>query len=185
MQQRGTHYELRLTAMADFARQVIKADSATTRFIELDIEIPAGRGQLTNVEGLLSGVVDDLEMDQEARKKQQPEIYSKLQEVIARARAMLAGEAFPFRVSLDDPAGNSWIAPDPHDGVGKWEKREYARTAEQNAGLGLGDSTGDALGAEAAVPAGGPRRRRRHRPPTRSTPFPPAVPAARGRARRT
>ncbi|CAK7201962.1 nucleolar zinc-finger protein [Sporothrix eucalyptigena] len=140
VQTRGTHYELRLTNLEDFSRQVVKSDTAVAKFIEIDIEIPAGRGQLTNVEGMLSGIVDDLEMDQDARKEQQPEIWAKINEIITKAKAMLAGESFPFRVSLDDPAGNSWIAPDLHDGVGKWEKREYLRTAEQNTALGLVDT---------------------------------------------
>ncbi|KJR82800.1 zinc finger protein [Sporothrix schenckii 1099-18] len=144
VQTRGTHYELRLTALDDFSRQVVKSDTAVAKFIELDIEIPAGRGQLTNVEGMLSGIVEDLEMDQDARKAQQPEVYEKLNEVIVKAKAMLAGESFPFRVSLDDPAGNSWIAPDLHDGVGKWEKREYLRSAEQNTALGLVDTGAEA-----------------------------------------
>ncbi len=160
VQPRGTHYELRLTDMADFARQVVKADSATAHFIELDIEIPAGRGQLTNVEGLLSGIMDDLEMDQEARKQHEPEIYAKLEEVIAKGRAMLVGDAFPFRVSVDDPAGNSWIAPDPHDGVGKWEKHEYPRTPEQNTALGLSDTeaTAPTSGSAGVIPVGGQGR---------------------------
>ncbi|KAF3765462.1 zf-ZPR1-domain-containing protein [Cryphonectria parasitica EP155] len=142
VQPKGTHYELRPTVMADFSRQVVKADTATVKFIELDLEIPAGKGQLTNVEGLLSSVVDDLELGQEARKEQQPEVHGKIAEIITRARAMLAGQAFPFRVYVDDPAGNSWIAPDLRDGVGKWEKREYERTSEQNEALGLSDTTG-------------------------------------------
>lgn len=140
IQPKGSHYELRLTNMADFSRQVIKADSGTAKFIELDLEIPSGRGQLTNVEGLLTTVVEDLESGQEIRKEQSPEAYTKIGEVIQKARAMLAGDAFPFRVYVDDPAGNSFIAPDMKDGVGKWEKREFPRTAEQNAALGLGDS---------------------------------------------
>lgn len=145
VQPKGTHYELRLTALSDFARQVVKADTATVKFIELDLEIPPGKGQLTNVEGLLTGVVDDLELGQEARKEQQPEVHDKIAQIIARARAMLAGEVFPFRVYVDDPAGNSWISPDLRDGVGKWEKREYERTSEQNEALGLSDT---------AVPSG-------------------------------
>ena len=140
IQTKGTHYELRLTTLDDFSRQVVKADSATVKFIEIDLEIPAGRGQLTNVEGLLSGVVDDLELGQEARKEQMPDVYPKIAEIIEKGRKMLAGEAFPFRFYVDDPAGNSFIAPDLKDGVGKWEKREYLRTGEQNAALGLGDS---------------------------------------------
>ncbi|KGQ09118.1 hypothetical protein BB8028_0001g03780 [Beauveria bassiana] len=152
IQPKGTHYELRLTDLADFGRQVIKSDSAVVKFIELDLEIPAGRGQLTNIEGLLSTVLDDLEIGQEARKEQAPEVHTKIAEIITKGRAMLAGESFPFRVYVDDPAGNSFIAPDLKDGVGKWEKREYPRTSEQNAALGLADS--DVNAAIAAKEAG-------------------------------
>lgn len=156
VQPKGVHYELRLTSLSDFARQVVKADSATVKFIELDLEIPQGKGQLTNVEGLLSGVADDLEMGQEARKEQQPEVYEKVAEIITKARAMLAGEAFPFRMYVDDPAGNSWISPDLHDGVGKWSKREYLRTPEQNESLGLTD-TAEASG-DGTIPLQGQGR---------------------------
>lgn len=152
IQPKGTHYELRLTDLADFGRQVIKSDSAVVKFIELDLEIPAGRGQLSNVEGLLTTVLDDLEIGQDARKEQAPEVHTKIVEIIAKGRAMLAGESFPFRVYVDDPAGNSFIAPDLKDGVGKWEKREYPRTSEQNAALGLADS--DVNAAIAAKEAG-------------------------------
>lgn len=158
VQPKGTHYELRLTDMADFARQVVKADSATVKFIELDLEIPAGKGQLTNVEGLLTTVVDDLELGQEARREQQPEIYPKVAEILTKARAMLAGESFPFRLYVDDPAGNSWIAPDPRDGVGKWEKREYVRTAAQNESLGLSDSAADNPNGDGTIPLQGQGR---------------------------
>lgn len=143
VQPKGTHYELRLTTLEDFSRQVVKSDTATVKFIEMDLEVPAGRGQLTNVEGLLSTVIDDLEMNQEARKEQTPEVAEKVGEIISKGRAMLSGAAFPFRVYVDDPAGNSFIAPDLKDGVGKWEKREFIRTPEQNASLGLGDSAQD------------------------------------------
>lgn len=140
IQPKGSHYELRLTDMADFNRQVIKADTAVAKFIELDLEIPSGRGQLSNVEGLLTNVVEDLESGQPSRKESDPEVYAKIGEIITKARAMLNGDAFPFRFYVDDPAGNSFIAPDMKDGVGKWEKREFPRTSEQNAALGLGDS---------------------------------------------
>jgi zinc finger protein len=138
IQQKGSRFELRLRTAADFARQVVKSDTCVVKFIELDIEVPAGRGQLTNVEGLLSMILEDLEMQQPERKEQVPEVWAKIEEVVAKGRKMLAGESFPFRVSLDDPAGNSWIEPDQKDGVGKWSKVEYARTPEQNEALGLG-----------------------------------------------
>jgi zinc finger protein len=140
IQQKGSRYELRLTSSADFARQVVKSDTCVVKFIELDIEVPAGRGQLTNVEGLLSMILEDLELQQPERKEQIPEVWAKIEEIVAKGRQMIAGESFPFRLSLDDPAGNSWIEPDQKDGVGKWSKVEYARTAEQNEALGLGDT---------------------------------------------
>lgn len=137
IQPKGTSYILRLTEPSDFERSVVKSDTAVVKFIELDLEVPAGRGQLTNVEGLLSTIVDDLELGQEARKEQAPEIFAKIAQIIAQGRSMLLGDAFPFRLSVDDPAGNSWIAPNMRDGVGKWEKRDYLRTPEQNEALGL------------------------------------------------
>lgn len=151
IQPKGTHYELRLTSLPDFNRQVVKSDTAIVKFIELDIEVPAGKGQLTNVEGLLTTIVEDLEFGQEARKEQAPEIYGKVGEIIDKGRAMLAGSSFPFRVTIDDPAGNSFITPDLKDGVGKWEKHEYFRTPAQNEALGL--SAGNAAAhAEDAQP---------------------------------
>ena len=140
IQQKGSRYELRLTSQTDFARQVVKSDTCVVKFIELDIEVPAGRGQLTNVEGLLSMILEDLELQQPERKEQIPEVWAKIEEIVAKGQQMIAGKSFPFRLSLDDPAGNSWIEPDQKDGVGKWSKVEYARTAEQNDALGLGDS---------------------------------------------
>ncbi|RYP04596.1 hypothetical protein DL764_004333 [Monosporascus ibericus] len=151
IQPKGSSYLLRLTAMQDFERTVVKSDTAVVKFIELDLEVPPGRGQLTNVEGLLSGIVDDLELGQEARKEQAPEVYEKVAQIIAKGRAMLAGDAFPFRLSVDDPAGNSWISPNMRDGIGKWEKRDYIRTQEQNEALGL--SSSDPLSIDAAQTA--------------------------------
>lgn len=85
-------------------------------------------------------ILEDLELQQPERKEQIPEVWAKIEEIVTEGRKMLSGESFPFRVSLDDPAGNSWIEPDQKDGVGKWSKVEYARTAEQNEALGLGDT---------------------------------------------
>lgn len=156
VQPKGTHYELRLTSQADFARQIVKSDSATVKFIELDLEVPPGKGQLSNVEGILTNIIDDLEFGQETRKVQAPEVYGKVAEIIAKGRSMVAGESFPFRLFVDDPAGNSWIAPDLQDGVGKWSKREYVRTPEQNEALGLSDTA--PTSGDGSIPLGGQGR---------------------------
>jgi zinc finger protein len=151
VQLKGVRYELRLTTLDDFQRRVVKSDTGVVKLIELDVEIPAGRGQLTTVEGVVTGVIDDLAEGQEVRKEQQPDVYEKLEEIIAKGREMLAGNAFPFRLSIDDPTGNSFIEPDLHDGVGKWEKREYLRTREQNEALGLADTVTTDLDADGNI----------------------------------
>lgn len=151
IQQKGARYELRLRDMEDLGRQVVKSDTAVVKFVELDIEVPAGRGQLTNVEGLLSMILEDLAASQEQRKEVAKEVYDKIEEILAKGKKMLAGEAFPFRLSLDDPSGNSVIEPDQKDGVGKWNRVQYARTPEQNEALGLGDSQGGEDGANEAA----------------------------------
>jgi zinc finger protein len=151
IQQKGSRYELRLTTPVDLARQVVKSDTCVVKFIELDIEVPAGRGQLTNVEGLLSTILEDLELHQPARKEQMPEVWAKIEELIEKGRKMISGESFPFRLALDDPAGNSWIEPDQKDGVGKLSKVEYPRTEEQNEALGLGRGEEEAAGETPAT----------------------------------
>ena len=43
----------------------------------------------------------------------------------------------PLTVTVDDPAGNSWIEYVPGEPTHKWAMYEYNRTAEQNVFLGL------------------------------------------------
>lgn len=128
---------MRLTSLDDLARQVVKSDTCRVKFIELDIEIPPGRGQLTNVEGILRMILDDLELQQPERKEQIPEVWAKINEIIIRGKKMIEGDSFPFRLEVDDIAGNSWIEPHQKDGVGKLSKVEYPRSLEQNQALGL------------------------------------------------
>lgn len=138
IQEQGAKYTLTLENMDDFERQVVKSDTAIFRVEDLDIEIPAGRGQLTNVEGILIMVLKDLEADQPRRKREEPELYEKIDAIVQPLVKLMLGTRFPFKISLDDPAGNSWIEPSPDDKGGKYVRTEYARTPEQNAELGLG-----------------------------------------------
>lgn len=137
--EKGSRYVLKLEDKKDFSRQVVKSETATCRFNELDIEIPPKRGQLTNVEGLLNEMVEDLSSDQAARKEIQPEVYEKINEVIAKINSFINAEpnTLPLTFSVDDPAGNSWIEYIPDEPSHKWSMYEYNRTAEQNVFLGL------------------------------------------------
>ncbi|KAI9836458.1 MAG: hypothetical protein M1819_001490 [Sarea resinae] len=139
IQQRGSKYALKLDHADDLQRQIVKSDTCVFRVEDLDLEIPAGRGQLTNVEGLLSMVLGDLEGQQPERKRVIPEVYEKIEGIIQRLKSMIDGSTLPFSITVDDPAGNSWIEPSPKDRHGKYSKKEYPRTSEQNAALSLGD----------------------------------------------
>lgn len=142
IQERGSTYTLLIENADDLNRQVVKSETCVVRFEELDLEIPAQRGQLTNAEGLLMTVLDDLAADQPARKEMQPEAYEQIEAFIQKGREMAEGKKFPFTLKVDDIAGNSWIEPKPEDRRGKWVRTEYLRTPEMNERLGLTDTTG-------------------------------------------
>lgn len=137
--EKGSKYVLVLENKADFNRQLVKSETATVKFHELDIEIPPKRGQLTNIEGVLSEMIEDLKSDQDQRKSLQPETYEKIEAIIAKIQSCIDGDvnSLPLTVSVDDPAGNSWIEYKPGEPSHKWSMYEYERTAEQNVFLGL------------------------------------------------
>ncbi|RMZ68953.1 zinc finger zpr1 [Pyrenophora seminiperda CCB06] len=148
IQQRGIKFALKVETADDLSRQIIKSDTAVFRVEDIDLEIPRGRGQLTNVEGILTMVAQDLEQKQDERKEVVPEVYEQLQGVINKIKEMASGQKLPFKVTIDDPAGNSSIEPPNVLGAGKYSRQEYPRTAAQNEALGLGDTTGEAPATE-------------------------------------
>ncbi|KAF2691318.1 zinc finger protein-like protein zpr1 [Lentithecium fluviatile CBS 122367] len=148
IQQRGVKITLRVDNAEDLNRQVVKSDSAVFRVEDIDLEIPPGRGQLTNVEGILAMVAQDLEVKQDERKEVVPDVYEKIRTIIQTLREMASGSKVPFKITVDDPAGNSSIEPSTNDTAAKYFRHEYPRSAEQNASLGLGDTSGDAPATE-------------------------------------
>lgn len=131
IQQRGIKFTVRVDTTDDLNKQVVKSDTAIFRVEEIDLEIPPGRGQLTNIEGIISMVAQDLEQKQEERKEKIPEMYAQIQKVIDTLKAMASGAKLPFKVTIDDPAGNSSIEPPNVLSAGKYARHEYARTAAQ------------------------------------------------------
>jgi zinc finger protein len=148
IQQRGVRFTLRVDTADDLSRQIVKSDTAVFRVEDIDLEIPPGRGQLSNIEGILSMVAQDLEQKQEERKEVIPEVYEKVQGIIVLIKQMASGEKLPFKLTLDDPAGNSSIEPPSVLSAGKYSRNEYPRTAAQNEELGLGDTSGEAPDTE-------------------------------------
>ncbi|USW56681.1 Putative Zinc finger, ZPR1-type, ZPR1, A/B domain, ZPR1, zinc finger domain-containing protein [Septoria linicola] len=139
IQPKGAKYALRVEKNEDLERNVVKSDVCAFRIEDIDLEIPPGKGQYSNVEGIIRAVKDDLESHQDERMRQMPEVGAKVGEIIRSIEDMLNGQKYPFMISVDDPTGNSTIEPKPGDAAGKWAKSEYIRTAAQNATLGLGD----------------------------------------------
>ncbi|CEP21011.1 unnamed protein product [Cyberlindnera jadinii] len=139
IQPKGAKYVLKIEEKNDFNRQVIKQETATCKFVELDIEIPPKRGQLTNVEGLLVEMIDDLKADQPSRLEQNKEIHDKIEQFIKKVQSTLNAEegTLPLTFELDDPAGNSWIEFIPNEPAHKWSHVEYTRTDEQNVQVGI------------------------------------------------
>lgn len=122
--------------MDDLQRQVVRSDVAVFKLESLGIEMPK-EGQLTNVEGLIQRIHESLSGEQPLRKAQAPEMHDALVPIIQKLQDIMDGNGFPFNISLDDPTGNSWIAPSTTDKGNKYKRSEYPRTQEQNEELGL------------------------------------------------
>lgn len=128
-------------------RRIIKSDSCVISIPELEFEIPAQRGTISTVEGILTTSLDELSMLQPQRLTADPETYEKIEAFVKKGREFSVGKVLPFTIVLDDPAGNSWIDRVPEDSVDKWSQIECPRTPGQNSALGL--SNPDAETAQA------------------------------------
>lgn len=152
IQPRGSKFVFKVETEADLQRSVVKGDTSVFRIEDIELEIPAAKGRFSNIEGIMSEVKQDLAMHQAERIKQMPTVAQQVAGVIQKIDDMLAGKAFPFTVSVDDPSGNSWIEPAMKDSDGKFRKDEYVRSSTQNAILGIGDDTPDPSATPAAAP---------------------------------
>ncbi|CAO1634219.1 unnamed protein product [Jaminaea pallidilutea] len=92
IQEKGCIYTVHVTSVDDLNRQVIKSEWCTVNIPELTIEIPPKRGQLTTIEGILSDMVRDLELDQPLRKHMQPDAYEKIEALCGKIREILGEE---------------------------------------------------------------------------------------------
>jgi zinc finger protein len=135
----GSVYTARILSRQDLNRQIVKSGTCTVTIPEYELTIPASKGQLTTVEGLISDVIRDLSYDQPLRRIQDEETFTKIQVLVDKLKAIVPNEEEdneegisvkeavnseapmpPFTLTLDDPSGNSFI-----------------ETKEQNVALGL------------------------------------------------
>ncbi|KAJ3038158.1 hypothetical protein HDV00_000958 [Rhizophlyctis rosea] len=135
----GVQQQCRIETKQDLSRQVVKSESASVRFEELDFEIPPAtqRGVLTTVEGLISRAIEGLSQQQPLRKAMDENLYNQIEAVISTLNSYAEGTT-AFTLVVDDPAGNSYIesltAPDDDP---KIHVKRYRRTKEQWEALGL------------------------------------------------
>ncbi|KAH8048214.1 hypothetical protein JL722_12618 [Aureococcus anophagefferens] len=112
-QEKGCRYELEVSSRADLDRQVVKSESARIVVPALELEIPAAtlRGVVTTVEGVLSRAASELMALQPQRLAADVDVGLKVQRVIDDLMDYAAGEALPFSLIVEDPAGNSFVQP--------------------------------------------------------------------------
>lgn len=138
IQTRGSTYTVKkIKGAQDLNRQVIKSEHGIIKIKELELEIPKGMGKMTTVEGLIRDTIDDLSLNQPARKHLDPLVYEKIELILIKLTKILEFKFDPITIELEDITGNSFIEAiggldDPN-----WSKREFNRTAEQNAELGI------------------------------------------------
>ncbi|CAG5978274.1 unnamed protein product [Menidia menidia] len=139
IQEQGICYTLKVKAKLDLNREVVKADSATTRIPELDFEIPpfTQKGSLSTIEGLLDRAVAGLEQDQSVRRAADPDVAEKIDEFIQKLKKLKDVEE-EFTLVIEDPSGNSFVenpvAPQKDEAL---TVSRFKRTVEQDKQLGL------------------------------------------------
>lgn len=139
IQEQGVCYTLRVKSKQDLNREVVKADSATTKIPELDFEIPpfTQKGSLSTIEGLLDRAVAGLEQDQVVRRATHPEVAEKIDEFIQKLKKLKEVQE-EFTLVIEDPSGNSFVenpvAPQKDEAL---TVSHFKRSLQQDMQLGI------------------------------------------------
>eukprot|EP01119_Soliformovum_irregulare_P009856 TRINITY_DN2372_c0_g1_i1.p1 TRINITY_DN2372_c0_g1~~TRINITY_DN2372_c0_g1_i1.p1 ORF type:complete len:488 (+),score=147.16 TRINITY_DN2372_c0_g1_i1:97-1464(+) len=141
--EKGKRLILKVESPEDLNRNVLKSETGTVIIPELDFEVTRGTlgGRFTTVEGLLTGLRDDLKGANPFAAGDSSDASSRsLYAQFIDKLALYASGSEKFVLILDDPVANSFIenpnAPDPDPNL---TVEEYDRTFEQNEDLGLND----------------------------------------------
>ncbi|KAG0148244.1 hypothetical protein CROQUDRAFT_655160 [Cronartium quercuum f. sp. fusiforme G11] len=138
IQPRGSVYTVKdLCSPADMNRQIIKSEHCVVKIPEFELEIPKGQGKMTTVEGLIRNCIEDLSFNQPARQHTAPEVYEKIEILLAKLERVIGPDATPVTIQLEDPSGNSFIEAIGGLSDPKWSKNEFNRSTQQNIELGL------------------------------------------------
>ena len=156
-------YTLKALERDDLNRQIVKSSSCTVAIPEFQLTIPPGKGQITTVEGILRDTVVDLRADQPLRRIQDEKAYAVIDELLRSLSTIIADSDSEneqhskgtrredprerleqpmrsFTLTMDDPAGNSFLEFRDNMADPQWAMRQYNRTREQNELLGFATS---------------------------------------------
>ncbi|KAH9924712.1 zf-ZPR1-domain-containing protein [Fomitopsis serialis] len=136
----GTVYTLRVLSREDLNRQLIKSSTGTIEIPEFELTIPASRGQLTTIEGVLRDTIQTIidGLKEILADHEDEDEDSAIGEVkLPRKASEKDAPMRPFTVRLDDPSGNSFIEFNGSMADPKWNMRTYHRTKQHNIDLGL------------------------------------------------
>ncbi|TIB72860.1 hypothetical protein E3Q23_03230 [Wallemia mellicola] len=167
IQERGSLHTVHVTSPADLDRQIVKSEHAVVSFLEYELSVPEGRGQLTTIEGIIRDTIRDLSMNQPLRKVLDVDVYNKINHLLSRLRGAVGAssdevlpelvdgptttledknraeeshETLPFTaftLQVRDPAGNSFVSFKESPNDPKWSYRAFNRTHEENVALRL------------------------------------------------
>jgi zinc finger protein len=89
--EQGIIYSCRVDDRADMNRQIVKSESASIRFPDIDFEIPTNtqRGLLNTIEGFLMKAREDLTQDQPQRLQVDYQLWQAVQQTIEKLDHLL------------------------------------------------------------------------------------------------
>lgn len=134
-----------VTCKEDLCRDIVRSKFATINIPELGTEIPpSGKGYFSTLEGFLTSFKEDLEMNQDDRKAQDPAVAQQIEDFMRKLDKYIEcrDQILPFTFIIDDPSGHSNIknpmAPleDPNMKIEK-----YVRSVEQIISMGYSPET--------------------------------------------
>ncbi|XP_060518272.1 zinc finger protein ZPR1 [Cylas formicarius] len=142
---KGVRIEVEVKTKEDFSRDVLKSETCDLKIPELDLKVGpyALAGRFTTIEGLIIAVKEQLSDPNYSHifgDSEDTLTKEKFQHFLKKFDAILENK-IPVTISLDDPAGNSYIQSmaDGNELDKRLRITHYERNFEQNEELGLND----------------------------------------------
>ena len=139
IQESAVEYILLIDSPKDLHRAIKVTDTSNLWIEELDIHKSSAVGQVSNVEGILRTILEDMHRIR-AREDDDggcgPEKSARIESIISDVNRVLAGE-MAINFYLSDIAGNAWLERLPTDTDSKFTSELFERSTENNKSLGI------------------------------------------------